>query len=70
MTTSNDIVIVTEKSSSILIDNPAIEKVSDICPNVATVRSGTEPDFRLVLLVAKVKKNAQTSWKVALSDSV
>ena len=62
MTTSNDIVIVTEKSSSILIDDSMIEKVAVICPNIGIVYSGMGPDFRI--LVTKARKSAQAYWKV------
>ncbi|KAI0643729.1 20S proteasome subunit [Trametes maxima] len=60
---SNGIVIATEKkSSSILIDDSMIDKVSVICPNIGIVYSGMGPDFRV--LVAKARKSAQAYWKV------
>ena len=60
---SNGIVIATEKkSSSILIDDSMIDKVSVICPNIGIVYSGMGPDFRV--LVGKARKSAQAYWKV------
>ena len=60
---SNGIVIATEKkSSSILIDDSMIDKVSVICPNIGIVYSGMGPDFRV--LVAKARKSAQSYWKI------
>ena len=60
---SNGIVIATEKkSSSILIDDSMIDKVSVICPNIGIVYSGMGPDFRV--LVAKARKSAQAYWKI------
>jgi hypothetical protein len=56
-------VIATEKkSSSILIDESMLDKVSVICPNIGIVYSGMGPDFRV--LVAKARKSAQAYWKV------
>jgi 20S proteasome subunit alpha 2 len=60
---TNGIVIATEKkSSSLLIDDTMIEKVSVICPNIGLVYSGMGPDFRV--LVAKARKSAQAYWKI------
>lgn len=60
---SNGIVIATEKkSSSILIDESMLDKVSVICPNIGIVYSGMGPDFRV--LVAKARKSAQSYWKI------
>lgn len=60
---TNGIVIATEKkSSSILIDESMLDKVSVICPNIGIVYSGMGPDFRV--LVAKARKSAQAYWKV------
>jgi hypothetical protein len=60
---TNGIVIATEKkSSSILIDESMVDKVSVICPNIGIVYSGMGPDFRV--LVAKARKSAQAYWKV------
>jgi 20S proteasome subunit alpha 2 len=56
-------VIATEKkSSSILIDESMLDKVSVVCPNIGIVYSGMGPDFRV--LVAKARKSAQAYWKV------
>lgn len=60
---SNGIVIATEKkSSSILIDDSMIDKVSIICPNIGIVYSGMGPDFRI--LVDRARKSAQAYWKI------
>jgi 20S proteasome subunit alpha 2 len=60
---SNGIVIATEKkSSSILIDESMLDKVSVICPNIGIVYSGMGPDFRV--LVAKARKSAQAYWTI------
>jgi hypothetical protein len=60
---TNGIVIATEKkSSSILIDESMLDKVSVVCPNIGIVYSGMGPDFRV--LVAKARKSAQAYWKV------
>ena len=56
-TASNGIVIATEKkTSSILMDDSMIDKVSVICPNIGIVYSGMGPDFRV--LVAKARKSS------------
>jgi 20S proteasome subunit alpha 2 len=60
---TNGIVIATEKkSSSILIDESMVDKVSIVCPNIGIVYSGMGPDFRV--LVAKARKSAQAYWKI------
>ncbi|KAG8741543.1 Proteasome subunit alpha type-2 [Ceratobasidium sp. 414] len=60
---TNGIVIATEKkSSSILVDESAIDKVSVICPNIGIVYSGMGPDYRV--LTAKARKSAQAYWKI------
>ena len=55
-------IITDAKSSSILIDDSMIDKVSVICPNIGMVYSGMGPDFRV--LVAKARKSAQAYWKI------
>ncbi|QRW18988.1 20S proteasome subunit [Rhizoctonia solani] len=60
---TNGIVIATEKkSSSILVDESAIDKVCVICPNIGIVYSGMGPDYRV--LTAKARKSAQAYWKM------
>ncbi|KAG8689523.1 Proteasome subunit alpha type-2 [Ceratobasidium sp. 423] len=60
---TNGIVIATEKkSSSILVDESAIDKVCVICPNIGIVYSGMGPDYRV--LTAKARKSAQAYWKI------
>jgi 20S proteasome subunit alpha 2 len=60
---TNGIVIATEKkSSSLLIDASALDKVAVICPNIGLVYSGMGPDFRV--LVNKARKSAQAYWKI------
>jgi hypothetical protein len=55
---TNGIVIATEKkTSSPLIDDTTIEKVSTISPNIGLVYSGMGPDARV--LVDKARKKAQ-----------
>ena len=55
---TNVIVIATEKkTSSILIEDDSIEKVSNVCQNIGMVYSGMGPDARL--LVSKSRKSAQ-----------
>ncbi|RUP46646.1 hypothetical protein BC936DRAFT_146686 [Jimgerdemannia flammicorona] len=64
---TNGIVIATEKkSSSPLIDDTSIEKVSMICPNIGMVYSGMGPDFRV--LVNKARKAAQKYKRVYRED--
>jgi 20S proteasome subunit alpha 2 len=63
LSATNGIVIATEKkSSSLLIDSSALDKVSVICPNIGLVYSGMGPDFRV--LVNKARKSAQAYWKI------
>jgi len=60
---TNGIVIATEKkSSSLLIDASALDKVAVVCPNIGLVYSGMGPDFRV--LVNKARKSAQAYWKI------
>jgi len=55
---TNGVVIITEKkSSSALVDDGSIEKVSQVCENIGLVYSGMGPDARV--LVAKARKSAQ-----------
>ena len=51
-----------KKSSSLLIDSSALDKVSIICPNIGLVYSGMGPDFRV--LVNNARKSAQAYWKI------
>jgi len=51
-----------KKSSSPLIDDSSIEKVSLICSNIGMVYSGMGPDFRV--LVSKARKAAQKYKRV------
>ncbi|KAI9019749.1 nucleophile aminohydrolase [Hyaloraphidium curvatum] len=60
---TNGIVIATEKkTSSPLIDDTTIEKVSQISPNIGMVYSGMGPDARV--LVDKARKKAQEYKRV------
>ncbi|KAH9824840.1 nucleophile aminohydrolase [Melampsora americana] len=60
---TNGVVIATEKkTSSILVDDSMIEKVTSICPNIGMVYSGMGPDYRI--LVTRARKIAQSYWKI------
>src|SRR5690606_19877799 len=60
---TNGIVIATEKkSSSPLIDDSSLEKVSTVCANIGMVYSGMGPDFRVLL--NKARKAAQKYKRV------
>ncbi|KAJ3091429.1 Proteasome subunit alpha type-2 [Quaeritorhiza haematococci] len=64
---TNGVVIATEKkSSSPLMDDSSIEKVSVICKNIGMVYSGMGPDARV--LVDKARKAAQQYKRVYMED--
>lgn len=59
----NGVVIATEKkTSSPLIDDSTLDKVSMICKNIGLVYSGMGPDSRV--LVSKARKAAQKYKRV------
>lgn len=63
MPATNGIVIATEKkTSSPLIDDTTIEKISQICSNIGLVYSGMGPDARV--LVDKARQKAQEYKRV------
>ncbi|KAI9741253.1 MAG: Proteasome subunit alpha type-2 [Cirrosporium novae-zelandiae] len=59
---TNGIVLATEKkSSSPLIENPSLSKISLITPNIGMVYAGMGPDYRV--LVDKARKVSHTGYK-------
>jgi 20S proteasome subunit alpha 2 len=64
---TNGIVIATEKkTSSVLVDDSTLEKVSMICRNIGMVYSGMGPDARVLL--DKARKSAQEYKRVYLEE--
>ncbi|KAJ3228108.1 Proteasome subunit alpha type-2 [Clydaea vesicula] len=64
---ANGIVIATEKkSSSPLVDDKTLEKVTMICKNIGLVYSGMGPDARV--LVDKARKAAQEYKKIYMEE--
>ncbi|KAJ3415478.1 Proteasome subunit alpha type-2 [Chytridiales sp. JEL 0842] len=64
---TNGIVIATEKkTSSPLVDDSSLEKVTTICRNVGIVYSGMGPDARV--LVDKARKSAQEYKRIYLEE--
>lgn len=59
---TNGVVLATEKkSSSPLIDNPSLSKISLITPDIGMVYAGMGPDYRV--LVDKARKVSHTGYK-------
>lgn len=71
----NGVVIAGEKTTSVLIQNESIEKVSKMCENIGMVYSGMGPDARVLLLNARksalryaVKYNEDPPVSVVVKD--
>ncbi|KAK9469919.1 nucleophile aminohydrolase [Lipomyces arxii] len=64
---SNGVVLATEKkSTSDLIDNSSLEKISNITPDIGMVYSGMGPDFRV--LVDTARKSSHSNYKLIYNE--